>query len=91
MVCLALTPDGGYLTRVNVRYARGHREFTPEYKDEAGKLVLTTGRARLPLLLGSLSQRGHSGSLGQQLKVRYGTGETEVTESEERSCCDCAK
>jgi hypothetical protein len=42
---VALTPDGGHLTRENVHHGKHTpREFTPEFKDEAVKLVIDTGR-----------------------------------------------
>jgi len=38
--------------------ARSRREFTPDYKDEAVKLVITTGKARERRSQGSLLTRG---------------------------------
>ncbi|WP_104082338.1 transposase [Cryobacterium sp. Y11] len=42
---LTLPPLGAHLTRENVHVGKTRREFTPEYKDEAVKLVINTGRA----------------------------------------------
>lgn len=42
---VALPPLGGHLTRENVHYGKSTSGFAPEYKDEAVKLVVTTGRA----------------------------------------------
>ena len=44
LVELALPPLGGHLTRENVHMGNTRREFTPEYKDEAVKLVINAGR-----------------------------------------------
>ena len=38
-------PLSGHLIGKNVHYGKDRREFTPEYTDEAVKLVFTTGRA----------------------------------------------
>jgi hypothetical protein len=41
---LALTPSGGHLAREDAPTGSQRREFSPEYKDEAVKLVINTGR-----------------------------------------------
>ena len=62
--------------------ARSRREFTPEYKDEAVKLVITTGRTVATVA----RERGvNEASLGGWVTAsmtRNETGQTEVTESE---------
>jgi hypothetical protein len=42
---VGLAPDGGLLVSEDVHHGRQRRVFTPEYKDEAVKLVINTGRA----------------------------------------------
>ncbi len=61
---------------------RPRREFTPEYKDEAVKLVINTGRA-----VGTVGRElGISEALlgrwVKTFKARNDTGESAVTESE---------
>ncbi len=58
------------------------REFTPEYKDEAVKLVINTGR---PVATVARELGINEASLGRWVntfKTRSDTGETAVTESE---------
>ncbi|TFD69713.1 hypothetical protein E3T47_00505 [Cryobacterium ruanii] len=45
MPTVALPPLTGHLTRENIHLAKTRREVTPEYKDEAVKLIINTGRA----------------------------------------------
>jgi transposase len=62
--------------------ARSRREFTPEYKDEAVKLVLTTGRAVATVARELGINEATLGRLVSAFKARNETGQTEVTESE---------
>ncbi|WP_157962589.1 transposase [Homoserinimonas sp. OAct 916] len=58
------------------------REFTPEYKDEAVKLVVNTGR---PVAVVARELGINEASLGRwvnSFKARNETGESAVTESE---------
>ena len=61
---------------------RTRREFTPEYKDEAVKLVINTGR---PVATVARELGINEASLGRWVntfKARNDTGEATVTESE---------
>jgi len=61
---------------------RSRREFTPEYKDEAVKLVVNTGR---PVATVARELGVNEATLGRwvnSFKARNDTGETAVTESE---------
>ncbi len=62
--------------------ARSRREFTPEYKDEAVKLVLTTGRAVATVARELGVNEATLGRWVTAFKARNETGQTEVTESE---------
>ena len=62
--------------------ARSRREFTPEYKDEAVKLVLTTGRAVATVARELGINEATLGRWVTAFKARNETGQTEVTESE---------
>ncbi|MBK5238101.1 MAG: transposase [Actinomycetales bacterium] len=62
--------------------ARTRREFTPEYKDEAVKLVITTGRAVATVARELGINEAPLGRWAAAFKARNETGETEVTESE---------
>ncbi|WP_166805282.1 transposase [Cryobacterium sp. TMT4-10] len=62
--------------------ARSRREFTPEYKDEAVKLVLTTGRAVATVARELGINEATLGRWVTAFKGRNETGQTEVTESE---------
>ncbi len=62
--------------------ARSRREFTPEYKDEAVKLVLTTGRAVATVARELGINEATLGRWVSAFKARNETGQTEVTESE---------
>jgi transposase len=62
--------------------ARSRREFTPEYKDEAVKLVLTTGRAVATVARELGINEATLGRWVAAFKDRNETGQTEVTESE---------
>jgi transposase len=62
--------------------ARSRREFTPEYKDEAVKLVLTTGRAVATVARELGVNEATLGRWVSAFKARNETGQTEVTESE---------
>ena len=58
------------------------REFTPEYKDEAVKLVTTTGRAVATVARELGINEATLGRWVTAFKARNETGQTEVTESE---------
>ena len=62
--------------------ARSRREVTPEYKDEAVKLVLTTGRAVATVARELGINEATLGRWVSAFKARNETGRTEVTESE---------
>ncbi|TFD39918.1 transposase [Cryobacterium sp. TMT1-19] len=62
--------------------ARSRREFTPEYKDEAVKLVITTGRAVATVARELGVNEATLGRWVTAFKARNETGQTEVTESE---------
>ena len=62
--------------------ARSRRDFTPEYKDEAVKLVLTTGRAVATVARELGVNEATLGRWVTAFKARNETGQTEVTESE---------
>jgi transposase len=62
--------------------ARSRRDFTPEYKDEAVKLVLTTGRAVATVARELGINEATLGRWVSAFKARNDTGQTEVTESE---------
>ncbi|WP_327015527.1 transposase [Cryobacterium sp. GrIS_2_6] len=62
--------------------ARSRREFTPEYKDEAVKLVLTTGRAVATVARELGINEATLGRWVSAFKARNETAQTEVTESE---------
>ena len=62
--------------------ARSRREFTPEYKDEAVKLVVTTGRAVATVARELGINEATLGRWVTAFKARNETGQTEVTESE---------
>ena len=62
--------------------ARSRREFTPEYKDEAVKLVVTTGRAVATVARELGINEATPGRWVTAFKARNETGQTEVTESE---------
>jgi len=62
--------------------ARARREFTPEYKDEAVKLVVTTGRAVATVARELGVNEATLGRWVTAFRARNETGQTEVTESE---------
>ena len=62
--------------------ARSRRDFSPEYKDEAVKLVLTTGRAVAAVARELGVNEATLGHWVSAVKARNETGQTEVTESE---------
>jgi len=62
--------------------ARSRREFTPEYKDEAVKLVIATGRAVATVARELGINEATLGRWVTAFKARNETGQTEVTESE---------
>ena len=62
--------------------ARSRREFTPEYKDEAVKLVITTGRAVATVARELGITEASLGRWVTAFKTRNETGQTGVTESE---------
>lgn len=62
--------------------ARTRREFTPEYKDEAVKLVITTGRAVATVARELGVNEATLGRWVTAFKARDETGQAEVTESE---------
>ncbi len=62
--------------------AKARREFTPEYKDEAVKLVITTGRAVATVARELGINEASLGRWVGAFKARNDTGETAVTESE---------
>ncbi len=62
--------------------ARSRREFTPEYKDEAVKLVFTTGRAVATVARELGVNEATPGRWVASFKARNEAGQTEVTESE---------
>lgn len=62
--------------------ARSRREFTPEYKDEAVKLVINTGRAVATVARELGINEATLGRWVTAFKARNETGQTEVTESE---------
>ena len=62
--------------------ARSRREFTPEYKDEAVKLVITTGRAVATVARELGINEASLGRWVTAFKTRNETGQTEATESE---------
>ena len=62
--------------------ARTRREFTPECKDEAVKLVLTTGRAVTAVARELGINEARLGRWVSAYKARHETGQTEITESE---------
>ena len=78
---MALPPLSGHLTKESVHMGKTRREFTPEYKDEAVKLVINTGRA-IATVARELGI--NEASLGRWViayKARNDIGETGVTES----------
>ena len=81
-VGLALPPFSGHLTRENVHMGKTRREFTPEYKDEAVKLVINTGRAIATVARELGINEASLGRWVIAFKARNDTGETAVTESE---------
>nr|WP_166784194.1 transposase [Cryobacterium gelidum] len=62
--------------------ARSRRDFTPEYKDEAVKLVVTTGRAVATVARELGINEATLGRWVMAFKARNETGQAEVTESE---------
>ena len=62
--------------------SRSRREFTPEYKDEAVKLVITSGRAVAKVARELGINEASLGRWVTTFKTRNETGQTEVTESE---------
>lgn len=62
--------------------ARTRRDFTPEYKDEAVKLVITTGRAVATVARELGIDEATLGHWVTAFKARNETGQTAVTESE---------
>ena len=62
--------------------ARSRRKFTPEYKDEAVKLVVTTGRAVATVARELGVNEATLGRWVASFKARNEAGQTEVTESE---------
>ncbi|WP_370254669.1 transposase [Cryobacterium sp. Sr8] len=62
--------------------ARSRREFTPEYKDDAVKLVVTTGRAVATVARELGVNEATLGRWVAAFKARNETGQTEVTEAE---------
>ncbi|WP_166805561.1 transposase [Cryobacterium ruanii] len=58
------------------------REFTPEYKDEAVKLVINTGRAIVTVARELGINEASLGRWFSAFKARNDAGETTVTESE---------
>lgn len=62
--------------------ARSRREFTPEYKDEAVKLVMTTGRAVATVARELGINEATLGRWVLAFKARDEAGQTDVTESE---------
>ena len=62
--------------------ARSRREFTPEYKDEAVKPVVTTGRAAATVARELGSNEAPPGRWVTASKARHETGQTEVAEPE---------
>ncbi len=62
--------------------AKTRREFTPEYKDEAVKLVINTGRAVATVARELGVNEASLGRWVTAFKARHDTGETAVTESE---------
>ncbi|TFD55736.1 transposase [Cryobacterium sp. Hh38] len=62
--------------------ARSRRDFTPEYKDEAVKLVVTTGRAVTTVARELGINEATLGRWVTAFKARNETGQAEVTESE---------
>ncbi|WP_104198529.1 transposase [Cryobacterium sp. Y29] len=62
--------------------ARSRRDFTPEYKDEAVKLVVTTGRAVATVARELGINEATLGHWLTAFKARNETGQAEVTESE---------
>ncbi|TFD51486.1 transposase [Cryobacterium sp. Hh11] len=62
--------------------ARSRRDFTPEYKDEAVKLVVTTGRAVATVARELGINEATLGRWVMAFKARNQTGQAEVTESE---------
>ena len=62
--------------------ARARREFTPEYKDEAVQLVVTTGRAVATVARELGVNEATLGRWVTAFRARNETGQTEVTESE---------
>ena len=62
--------------------ARSRREFTPEYTDEAVKLVVTTGRAVATVARELGINEATLGRWVTAFKARNETSQTEVTESE---------
>ena len=77
---MAPTPLCGHLTRENVHYVRSRRDFTPEYKDEAVKLVVATGRAVATVARDLGINEATLGRWVMALKARNETGQAEVTE-----------
>ena len=62
--------------------ARSRRDFTPEYKDEAVKLVLATGRAVATVARELGINEATLDRWVTAFKARNETGQTEVTEPE---------
>ena len=62
--------------------ARTRREFTPEYKDEAVKLVINTGRAVVTVAREFGISEASLGRWVAAFKARQDPGGTAVTESE---------
>ena len=62
--------------------ARSRRQFTSEYKDEAVKLVITTGKAVATVARELGINEASLGRWVTAFKARNETGQTEVTESE---------
>ncbi|MCY7404923.1 MAG: transposase [Cryobacterium sp.] len=62
--------------------AKTRRQFTPEYKDEAVKLVINTGRAVANVARELGINEASLGRWATAFKARNDTGETAVTESE---------
>ena len=79
----AVTPLGGQLTRERMFImARTRREFTHEYKDEAVKLVISTGRAVATIARELGINEASLGRWVAAFKARRDPGGTAVTESE---------
>ena len=79
---LALTSVGGHLTRENVHHGNTRRDFTHEFKDEAVKLVINTGR---PAATVAREFGVNEAALGRWMNLFKATkeaGATGITETE---------